>query len=300
MFSKEIQLNTLMSEMLQAEPTASDSILKLQSLARVYIALYRLQAVNPTRKESGTQREFTRKVNLLFQLLFEKASHIRDFAGRSRLLSTLFSLIYGTACASDVEKDNRCRTAVVSLMREYEEAWQTSATDRMNEKAIIGICRCLTDFYYPSSEEEEEDEWFLLLKHTLAQWSETLSADGSWKDVSDPLALERIEIMNRNSYLLLDSDYDEPIRRAYRYYSRHILLRPSTNPDVLTELSVLGWLYETAMQENVYGADRQTVKQIMDRMSECSDRSPQGSDERLFCLSYQIDHLCEEILFLNH
>lgn len=296
MSSKEIQLRTLTSEIFQINPTVSDSVVKLGSFARVYIALYRLEAVNPTRKESGKRGEFIRKVNLLFETLFEKTLHTRDLAERSRLLSILFSLVYGTACASDTEKDNRCRTALVSLMQEYEEVQEISATDCIKEEAMTGICRCLTDFFSPSPEGDEADGWFLLLKTILAKWAGTLSDDGNWKDVSDNIALERIEIMNRNSFMLLDSSYDEQIRRAYCRYSRDILLRQTTNPTELTNLSVLGLLYEGAMQENVYEADRETAKEIVDRMSEGYGHSSLGSDERLYCLSYRIDRLCEEIL----
>lgn len=293
---KERQLKTLLSEMLREAPETSDSNFKLLSYVRAYIALYRLLTVNPVRKEFGDRNEYTRKADLLFKIIFERAVHTRDFAEKSRLLSALFSLTYGTAFVSDAEKDNLCRTEVVALMREYEESREASDTDRLKEDILTGFCRCLTDFYYSSTEEDEADEWFLFLKNKIAQWSETLAADGSWQEVADNTALERIEIMNRNSFLLLDVGHDEQIRSAYRYYSRRILLRKSKGLNTLAELTLLGALYEVALQENAYGADRETAQEIVGILRACSDHLPEGREERFYCLSYRIDCLCEEIL----
>ena len=65
-------------------------------------------------------------------------------------------------------------------------------------------------------------EWYTYLTQTADEWVDSLTPDGLWEGITIPEALERIEVMNRISYMLLDHSRDADIRRAYACYAKHI------------------------------------------------------------------------------
>ena len=61
------------------------------------------------------------------------------------------------------------------------------------------LCRCLTCYFYQPFPDRD-----------------------GWQDLPLTEALERIEVMNRISYMLLDHSRDAVIRRAYGHYARRV------------------------------------------------------------------------------
>lgn len=80
------------------------------------------------------------------------------------------------------------------------------------------LCRCLTCYFYqmPSA---QEDEWYAYLMSTADDWASSLSPSGHWEGLPLDEALERIEVLNRISYMLLDHTRDAAVRLAYAGYS---------------------------------------------------------------------------------
>ena len=95
------------------------------------------------------------------------------------------------------------------------------ATARNNGMVRTALCRCLTCYFY-LSHAERDDEWYAYLTQTADEWTASLTPEGLWEDITIPEALERIEVMNRISYMLLDHSRDADIRRVYNCYAKRI------------------------------------------------------------------------------
>ena len=95
------------------------------------------------------------------------------------------------------------------------------ATAQDNGMVRTALCRCLTCYFY-LSHAERDDEWYDYLTQTADEWTASLTPDGLWEGIPLPSALERIEVMNRISYMLLDHSRDADIRRVYNCYAKRI------------------------------------------------------------------------------
>ena len=85
----------------------------------------------------------------------------------------------------------------------------------------IALCRCLTCYFYQPCP-DREDPWFAYLTATADAWAAAFSPVRGWEGLRLAEALERIEVMNRISYMLLDHSRDAVIRRAYNHYARRM------------------------------------------------------------------------------
>ena len=83
------------------------------------------------------------------------------------------------------------------------------------------LCRCLTCYFYQPFP-DREDPWFAYLMAAADAWAAAFSPADGWQDLPLDEALERIEVMNRISYMLLDHSRDAVIRRAYGHYARRV------------------------------------------------------------------------------
>ena len=85
----------------------------------------------------------------------------------------------------------------------------------------IALCRCLTCYFYQPCP-DREDPWFAYLTATADAWAAAFSPVRGWEGLRLAEALERIEVMNRISYMLLDHSRDALLHRAYDYYARQM------------------------------------------------------------------------------
>lgn len=274
----EKQLKAWLPSLRAIQPKVSDSPMRLLALARIYAALYRLVSVEACDAEFGDRLEYTRRGDHLFRILLRKAKRTANPVERAALVSALFYLTSETTLAYDVKRDNTCREAVIDLLADHEDALEEPAT-----------LRCLTDFFYPKAEADDTDPWFIALKQTIRHWAETVSANGDWPEIPTGVALSRIEVMNRNSYMLLDEAYDTEIQKAYSYYKTH-------QPEKNTPISTLARLYDVAMQGNAYPVDREAARSVANLMATRTKAHPEGSEEKILYLSIEVDRLCEDIL----
>ncbi len=90
-----------------------------------------------------------------------------------------------------------------------------------DERIRIALCRCLTCYFYQPCP-DREDPWFAYLTATADAWAAAFSPVRGWEGLRLTEALERIEVMNRISYMLLDHSRDALLRRAYNYYARQM------------------------------------------------------------------------------
>lgn len=278
------ELKSLYTKLRAVRPGVSDSSERLLSLARAYMALYRaVFCCGQLEREFSGSRGLSEAGSALFKVMRRKVEGSGMGEERSELLSCMYQLMTDTAVIPDSDKRRSWDTLALELFRRY---FQTAT----REEGLIrtGICRCILDYFYFSL--PEDDEWFLFLKTTVREWASAFSADRGWEGIGDLEALERIGVMNRNSYMFLDTTCDETVRMAFEYYSRALAGRE------MVPLHVLGRLYDAAMDGNAYPIDRRTAGIAADRISALGGIYPDDSDERLYALSYRVCSLCEKIM----
>ncbi|WP_297905030.1 hypothetical protein [uncultured Parabacteroides sp.] len=271
------RLEALLPSFLAFQPCVTDSPVRLLALARVYASLYRLVSVYTYNVGLGERERYTRLGDRLFRVFLRKAKQTENLVEWADLISALFFLTSETTLAYDVKRENTCREAVIDMLVVHE--------DWLEEPYTL---RCLTDFFYPTTEADNTDAWFIALNRSICHWAEALSVNGSWTDVSYDMALLRIEVMNRYSYMLLDKAFDFEIQKAYGYYKTRLFMHDLS-------LSTLARLYDVAMLGNAYSIDRKLACRVADfaatRANVCSGKR----DENLFYLSIVVDWLCESI-----
>ena len=102
--------------------------------------------------------------------------------------------------------------------RVMEDSFVPAASDG---RVCTALCRCLTCYFYQSPS-ARDDEWFAYLTATADAWAAAFSPVRGWEGLPLDEALERIEVMNRISYMLLDRSRDALLRRAFDYYARRM------------------------------------------------------------------------------
>ena len=279
-----VELKSLYARLSAVHPKESDSSERLLSLARAYMALYRtVFCCGQLEREFAGSRGLSEAGSALFHVMERKVADCGVGAEQSRLLSCMYQLMTDTAVIPDSGKRLSWDALALNLFRRYFRM----ATQ---EEGFIrtGICRCILDYFYFSL--PEGDAWFTFLKTTVRGWASEFSADKGWEGLGDLEALERIGIMNQNSYMFLDTTCDETVRMAFECYSRALTGRETV------PLHVLGSLYDAAMDGNAYPIDRRTAAIAADRIYALGRIYPEDSDESLYALSYRVCFLCEKIM----
>ena len=103
----------------------------------------------------------------------------------------------------------------------------------------IALCRCLTCYFYQPCP-DREDPWFAYLTATADAWAAAFSPVRGWEGLCLTEALERIEVMNRISYMQLDHSRDTALRRAYEHYAHRLSRLEHVSEPVLKRWQLLG------------------------------------------------------------
>ena len=129
----------------------SDTTNQLLEAVEACISHYQYLAVN------GLDRsDCSREARALFSRIRE-ALHTEAPGEQSRLLSAMYSLVYGAFPVPD--------TRLLSVCYTESEAYLQSNFGKADAESL---CRCLMDYFYP--EGDEESEWFEYLKNTIKEW----------------------------------------------------------------------------------------------------------------------------------
>jgi hypothetical protein len=147
-------------------------------------------------------------------------------------------------------------------------------------------------FCHVSKEDRERDESFIYFKQKIASWVQSQHTNGHWEGLPDHEALERIEIMCRNSNIFLDSTHDDRIRQALVYYRQRISIVPSRN---IAHDYTLSLLYELNAYGGIGPVDISLTQRIIEVAQEDAGKFPPGSDDELFCTALAVDCLCMKI-----
>lgn len=149
-----------------------------------------------------------------------------------RRLCTAYDRMGRTSIIVDFRQMDRWYAAAEHAM---ESCFAPATTDGL---LCTALCRCLTCYFYQSPV-EQEDEWYAYLMDTADNWRAALTPSGYWEKLPLTEALERIEVLNRISYMLLDHSRDNDIRRAYTCYANRVDALSPASASVLERWYVL-------------------------------------------------------------
>lgn len=280
-------LQSLLPGVLRTRPDVYSSTERLLSFCRVYTALSGAVATSGMEREYSSRGEYAARVDELLRVIRCKIAATDDLASRAALVSAMYALVCETSFVADRNKLDECCGATLRLMEDY------AAAGKPGGLVQTGICRCISDMFYP---EIPDDACFAFFRDCVREWADTLSARGCWEDDGFDVALERIGVMNRNSYMFLDKTYDAHIRRASDYY-RHRIAIPEEPEDPGNfdgrYLPTLGRLYDLVLEGNACVVDRQIAERVVRFMYRYSHALPAGDDAWFCCMSYVVHHAAE-------
>lgn len=284
MHTESETLKTLFASVSGIRPKAEDSPQRLMSLSRAYLAVHELLMTGYPAWEGVSTRVCTELGDRLFKAMLQKTAQDCPTAEKLRLISEMYGLLNGTSLYMDGSKSELWNETAAKAIEDYLDcrAGDAGAT------AGTAACLCLLDWFY-LMEDVDDDPWMEYLKTTIGAWSASYTPEG-WTDTGFETALERIEAMSRNSYMLLDPSHDGTVREAFLYYFHKAAASP-TLPH-----TALGRLYDIATGGDSLPGELETGHFAATGLRRIESASAPGSDTRLYCTSYRIADLCRELI----
>lgn len=284
MHTESETLKTLFASVSGIRPKAEDSPQRLMSLSRAYLAVHELLMTGYPAWEGVSTRVCTELGDRLFKAMLQKMAQDCPTAEKLRLISEMYGLLNGTSLYMDGSKNDIWNATAAKVLEAYLDGSNTD-TDTSAEAAA---CLCLLDWFY-LMEDVDDDPWMEYLKTTIGAWSASYTPEG-WTGTGFETALERIEAMSRNSYMLLDPSHDGTVREAFLHYSHKAAASP-TLPH-----TALGRLYDIATGGDSLPGELETGHFAATGLRRIESASAPGSDTRLYCTSYRIADLCWELI----
>lgn len=268
-------------------PSLDDSPLCLVVQAHILVSLYRLLSVAGLESECGRRAEYVSRCDELAACIADKILYGKDsLADRFLLTDTLYFLTTETGTCYDASRMNRCHDLLIGLM-EGNESFLMALDACWTEPALA---RCLEAYFYPQL--DADDAWVGLLHTIFARWCASLSPDKGWTGVPDDLAWQRIETLNRYSYLFLDDTYDATVRQAYACYARRMPVADTSTPALYA-------CYQAMSQGHLLAEGKALAARVAAVLRQRLSLYPAGSAEACCCLAVCVEQLCRAIL-LNY
>lgn len=283
MHTESETLKTLFASVSGIRPKAEDSPQRLMSLSRAYLAVHELLMTGYPAWEGVSTRVCTELGDRLFKAMLQKTAQDCPTAEKLRLISEMYGLLNGTSLYMDGSKSELWNETAAKAIEDYLD----SRAGNAGATAGTAACLCLLDWFY-LMEDVDDDPWMEYLKTTIGTWSASYTPEG-WTGTGFETALERLEAMSRNSYMLLDPSHDGTVREAFLYYSHKAAASP-TLPH-----TALGRLYDIATGGDSLPGELETGHFAATGLRRIESASAPGSDTRLYCTSYRIADLCRDI-----
>lgn len=276
-------IRTLISDTIgHLHPEVSDSAGRLISAGRIYEAAYSLMSV--TGEMDGLAIDgLDDKVNGLIDTMSRKYGTVPDLAVRARLLSAMYGLINGTSIVADPDRSDRWYGDADELISQYiASPYRSSGHDSL-------ICRCITDYLYFTASDDGENAYLTFLLDTVADWAGSFDPGLGWKGLPLDDALNRIEVMDRISYMMLYRDWENVTGEAFSCY-----MDKADSCEALP-LATLGLIYDLQSSASLSaGSDTSSsAARTAEEIQAIGEAFPDGSDERVFAKSYMIKESCE-------
>ena len=262
------------------------------SLVKIYVALHNLVVTCSLDDTYGERKIYGKALDRLQRICLLRCSGTQPFARRSRMASVLHYMLYAACGCTDSDKLGSCCECGEELIA----AWSGShpdTSDPSDRPLEYGILGNIADLCYSEPEEDRDDEAFRYFTGRIAEWTAAIDGNGEWPDVPEDEALQRVDILCRNSYMLLDGTHDRQIERLYDRYYERITGRLAGSADMtVDDCRTLALLYELAMYYMPCEADYDKIAHIIQLAQEGMHTLPEESDAHLICRAIYIDRLC--------
>ena len=278
-------LRKLWQETVLPGASISDSPQRLMSLSRACRSVSTLLRVGYPEWEGASAAACVRTGHGLFDLMLRMTGQSCPTADKLELISEMYGLLNGISPCPDQSRSRLWDDAAADALEAYfrDRAAIPSAREQ------TAACLCLLDWFY-FMEDVEDEPWMQYLKATVNTWAASFNPEEGWRDTATETALDRLEVLNRNSYMLLDPAHDSTVRAAFLHYSRKAADSPTLSH------TALGRLYDLATGGDSLPGEQEAAHTAASGLSRLESTSAPGSDTRLYCTSYRIVDLCRSIM----
>ena len=267
--------------------TLSDNA--VASLMKIYVALHNLVVTCSTDDIYGDRKTYGAAIDRLYRICRHRCTKRYSFARRSRMTSVLHDSLYGTCRELGPDKLESCYKYGADIISTWFGRYATTAA----RKWEYDVLRNIADIYYPVPEKSRKGRTFRYFTGRIAEWTAAIDGNGEWTDVPEDEALQRVDILCRNSYMFLDGTHDRQVERLYNRYYERITGRLAAQADMtVDDCRTLALLYELAMYYMPCGVDYGKVEHIVQLAQERMHTLPENSDAHLICRAVCIDRLC--------
>lgn len=222
-----------------------------------------------------------------FSALRRRALRCEDALEVSRLLSDMYALAGGLFVGGRAPLLDACGEVLSRLLG---LAWETAA--RTDGGLRAALCGNLADALSATPTDASGLRPFL--DATLDGWVASLSPGGGWPGLPAGAALERVIVLNRRSFLLLDRRADAPVALAYARCRRAALSRLAESP--LPPLPLASRLYTASRLGHAYPLDPAASTACLAVFKQVLERAETGTPEWTLAAGYVADGWCEEEL----
>ena len=211
---------------------------KILSLTRLYLAIYNLIDLNGLDDEYGDLALYREKLEHLTKIISNRCDLRTSIERRATLYATLNYLQNNTTLSTCQKELEKHWYTTEQLIEEYIPHFHEDHYDFMELHAIL---RLIVIQWYGLVEEDGEQPPMAItfLRSQLAKWDATLQEDDSWPNLTPSEAYGRIMLLEMNSSMMLDPQYNDTLQRTYRHYCLDEVKRLSaTAPKALTKEAI--------------------------------------------------------------
>ena len=183
--------------------------------AQVYLAVYDVVTTCAADELLCDRAILKAKIRALYDECAARCSRAgASLEQRAALVEALYALCSPNLTINDAANGCCCDEVADSLVAEWLE--------RGGDKGIqIGVLKAITELCYGMvSEDALGDEYMNYLQSVLKEWEAEQSERGEWPGVAKDQAFERINILDRNSFMMSDPTYDPVLERAQAFYGK--------------------------------------------------------------------------------
>lgn len=252
-----------------------------EAAASVLISLYRYFGVTNADGEFGlTRADLVRRGREVFARMEADALSSAVGLRTARLLGQMYALSAELFADGRAPLHESCGAVLSRLLAQAYDA--VSGSDGYLRAAL---CGCLVSALSTSPSAAGLRPF---VDGTLGGWVHALRTDGSWPSVPADLALERVIVLNRRSFLLGDTRADAPAALAYAR-CRRASLSSALTPALAARL------YTAARLGNAYPVDPAAIRTCLSFFEGELSRAEAGSTAWLVAAAHVVDGWCEEM-----
>lgn len=269
--------------MLRAIPLhAGLSDKSLLALSDSYLSLRQLFFAGSMDEDYVRLEDIDAALDILYDITLSRCVAEQPLGRRCRMLAIMYAIAYMQMRVEAEECFER--------MCEATEEWMHGA--EVSAESVYDVLRCISILYYDvPAEERASDAAYRRFKEYVGMWSSGMTAEGCWPGVSLEESLLRLEILSRNSTLLLDETNDAHIDRACRY-CRGEVLRSLDRGDVPEDGGYKLFMLYDNLGRVSSGADMDELESVAEMAFGLLERYLHGSDGWMLCLAVGIGWGC--------